>query len=280
MLNFGFHLPISGGVSNAFSKAKELKINTFQIFTRSSRSWAFKPLDKEEIKKFRVSKTKFEKDFGKVVVHMPYLPNLATSEQEKYEKSLLSLIEEVKRCDQLGAEFLVAHLGSHKGAGVEKGRNNVISILEKAVELEPKVQILLENTAGTKNSVGSHFSDISVIIEKISDPTKIGVCFDTCHAFAAGYDLRTKEALDETLELFDQEIGLSRLEVIHCNDSKTPLNGKSDRHEHIGLGKIGIGGFKELFWHKISLSKPIILETPINDIRDDFANLKVVKSLI
>ena len=280
MHNFGFHLSITDGISNVFKKAKELNINTFQIFTRSSRSWSFKTLEKEEIAKFRDFKTKFSTNFGKVVVHLPYLPNLATPDSEKYEKSLISLIEEVNRCEQLGVEYLVAHSGSHKGHGERKGRRNVVSMLDKALELESKVKILFENTAGTKNSVGSKFSDISAIIEEVSDPSKIGVCFDTAHAFAAGYDLRTINAVEKTLELFDQELGFTRLEVIHCNDSKTSFNGKSDKHEHIGLGKIGLEGFKALFSHKISNFKPIILETPINEIRDDFANLKVVKSLV
>ncbi|MHA1991525.1 MAG: deoxyribonuclease IV [Candidatus Hodarchaeales archaeon] len=279
MINFGFHLSISKGISNAFLEAEKLNINTFQIFTRSSRGWAFNPLKQEEIEKFRTKKNEFEKNFGKIVVHMPYLPNLASPEKETQLKTVNSFLEEIKRCDQLGVEYLVTHLGSHKGAGLEVGKENIISILEKGLALEPKVKIILENTAGIKNSVGSKFSTINKIIESTSNSEKIGICFDTQHAFAAGYDLRTAESVEKFFERFDDVIGLHKLDVIHCNDSKIPLNGKSDRHDHIGLGKIGTEGFKAIFRNEISFSKPVILETPIDDRRDDFANLTAVRSL-
>ncbi|OLS23204.1 MAG: Endonuclease 4 [Candidatus Heimdallarchaeota archaeon LC_3] len=276
MVDFGFHLSIKGGPSQAFYNAKELGINSFQIFTRTSRSWSFKPLEQKEIEKFR----DFKKNFNKVIVHMPYLPNLASSEEEVYSKSLSSLLDETRRCDQLNIDYLVTHLGSHKGHGMDKGKKNVTSMLEKALELNPQVKIILENTSGTKNSVGSQFEDIAKIIESTSDPNKIGVCFDTCHAFAAGYDLRTLESVERTIEQFNSIIGINKLKVVHLNDSKGEILSKLDRHEHIGLGKIGLNGFKAFLSQKFTKDIPLILETPINEQRDDFGNLKVVKSLL
>ncbi|MFW9928111.1 MAG: deoxyribonuclease IV [Candidatus Thorarchaeota archaeon] len=274
-IHFGFHVSIAGGISKAFIQANALGISTFQIFTRSSRGWSYKPLDRKEISSF----LELRQNFFKIVCHLPYLPNLASPDEITYKKSLDSLLEEVKRCDLLQINYLVAHLGSHKGSGKKNGIEKVVSMLNKTLEMNPKVTILLENTAGTRNSVGSEFEDIGIIIDSTSDPTKIGVCFDTCHAFAAGYDLRTPNSIEKTLEHFDHAIGLSRIKTIHCNDSKGDLGCSTDRHEHIGLGYIGLKGFKVLFEKDIFHSCPVILETPIDDTRDDYENLEVVKSL-
>ena len=218
-----------------------------------------------------------EHHFKDIVVHMPYLPNLATNEDINFTKSVQTLLEEVKRCNRLNIPFLVLHLGSHKGKGTKVGIQQIVKSLDKVIATEPHVRLCLENSAGTKNSIGSKFEEIGEIIEKVSDPDKIGVCFDTCHGFAAGYDLRDSEAVENTLNLFETSIDLRKLFVIHANDSKNQLNSRKDRHEHIGLGGIGSQGFKEIL--KQFPKVLYILETPNDDRRKDIENLAFIRAL-
>jgi deoxyribonuclease-4 len=281
MLNIGFHVSIAGGISKSFNVADGLGISTFQIFTRNSRGWTIKPLDNDEISKFHQLREFYanQSKFQELVVHMPYLPNLSSSNEEIYNKSRNALLEEITRCDILGINYLVLHLGSHKGDGIASGIKQVVSHLENALNLNPTVSLLLENSSGTKNAVGGKFEEINNILEKISDHSKIGVCFDTCHAFASGYDLRSEADVEKTLESFDQAIGVKKIRVIHCNDSKGPLGSNKDRHEHIGRGYIGLLGFKALLVASLAKSTPIILETPVDEICDDAGNLKIIQEL-
>ena len=208
---------------------------------------------------------------------MPYLPNLASSEEPTYGKSVETLVSEVQRCDSLDVQYLVLHLGSHKGAGLKKGQEQLLGALEKALQVEHSVMILLENSAGTKNSIGSDFKDIGYIMDNLSDISNIGICFDTCHAFAAGYDLRTGSKVTKTLEEFDSNIGLSKLKVVHSNDSTGFLGGGRDNHQHIGLGYIKEEGFRRIVekFPKV----PFILETPLDEVRDDVGNLWKIRYL-
>ena len=280
MLNFGFHVSIAGGIEKSFDNAMQIgDIQTFQIFTRNSRSWASKPLNKENIELFKIRRHQLAPKFKDLVVHMPYLSNLAAPDSEISEKSKHMLIEEIKRCDLLDINYLVTHIGSHKGAGHVVGVNNIVTILESVIGLEPKVNIILENTAGTKNSVGSTFEDINHIIESLSDPSKVNVCLDTCHAFAAGYNLKSELDVEKTMEAFDRIIGSTKLRVLHCNDSKGTLSSNKDRHEHIGRGNIGFYGFRALFRYKCIQNIPIILETPKQTENDDKINLLMVRTL-
>jgi len=279
IMQVGAHVSISGSIANAVSNAVERKCNAFQIFTRSPRSWFAKELELEEINKFKDRLSSSNIDRFATTAHMPYLPNLSSPDKEGYDKSIKTMIKEVQRCNSLGIPYLVTHLGSHRGTGEEKGIKRLVDALNKVAEVDADVTILLENTAGQKNSVGSNFEQWSEIFSKCKQKNRFGVCFDTCHAFAAGYDLRTKKTVEKTLKNFDDAIGFEHLKILHLNDSKGMLNENRDRHEHIGLGQIGDEGMTEIVKIMNQKKIPMILETPIDEKRDDFGNIEKVKSL-
>ena len=302
----GFHVSISGGISNSVDKALKIGCNAFQIFSRSPRGWAAKPLQEEDIKNFRKRLNDSKINRNSVFVHMPYLPNLSSPNNRLHKKSTNILAEEVSRSAALGIPFIILHLGSHGGEGSNTGISQLVKACNFAVEnyykLSPiaaknkkkgsnngsskdsneneYVTIILENSAGEKNSIGSKFDELGLIVDKLLDSSSgkrksFGICLDTCHAFAAGYDLRTEDAINETLNKFKSEVGMKNLKVIHLNDSKDKLNSNRDRHEHIGLGKIGKEGFRELLKHKAVKRLPIIMETPVDKRRNNSDNLKV-----
>ena len=274
----GVHVSIAGSIDKAVDRAKEMGCTTFQIFTRNPRGWKFSPLKKEDADAF-VNKLKVH-EFKLSVAHMPYLPNISSPLDETYEKSLEVLKSELQRCGQLKINYLVTHLGSHLGKGLDIGLKRVIDACNQSLSsVSNNVMLLLEITSGTKNSVGYEFEHIKFIIDNVEQKDRVGVCFDTCHAFAAGYDLRNEKAVNETLRLFDEIIGLSRLKVIHLNDSKGKLGSHLDRHEHIGLGFIGEEGFRAMINHKAIRELPLILETPVDSKRDWSGNLKKVREL-
>jgi len=284
----GFHVSISGGISNSVDNALKIGCNAFQIFSRNPRGWTAKPLQGNDVENFRKKLNESKIDRDSTFVHMPYLPNLSSSNSKLHKKSTNALIEEMKRCSTLGIPYVILHLGKHG----EKGKEDGINQLQKACNSATKnrirdyksVMIILENGAGGRNSIGSKFDELGLILDKLksssSRSNSFGICLDTCHAFAAGYDLRTKEGVNETLDEFRSKIGLSNLKVIHLNDSKEDLNSNRDRHEHIGLGKIGKEGFREFLRHNAVRKLPIIMETPIDSRRDGPGNLKVVLDLL
>ena len=284
----GFHVSISGGISNSVDNALKIGCNAFQIFSRNPRGWTAKPLQGNDVENFRKKLNESKIDRDSTFVHMPYLPNLSSSNSKLHKKSTNALIEEMKRCSTLGIPYVILHLGKHG----EKGKEDGINQLQKACNSATKnrirdyksVMIILENSAGGRNSIGSKFDELGLILDKLksssSRSNSFGICLDTCHAFAAGYDLRTKEGVNETLDEFRSKIGLSNLKVIHLNDSKEDLNSNRDRHEHIGLGKIGKKGFREFLRHNAVRKLPIIMETPIDSRRDDPGNLKIVLDLL
>ena len=278
-MRIGLHVSISGSIDMAIDNAVNRECSAFQIFTRNPRSWFAKDLETEDAKRFKEKLEASEIDRLAVCAHMPYLPNLSSPDDDGYQKSIKSMIKEVERCDALGIPYLVTHLGSHKGSGEENGIKRLTAALNKVAETKAKVMILLENTAGQKNSVGSDFKQLAEIFSKCKPEKRFGVCLDTCHAFVAGYDLRTKNSVKKTMKEFDDTVGIKHLKILHLNDSKGELNSNRDRHDHIGLGEIGNEGLGEMIKimnkHKI----PIVLETPIDDRRDDFGNLKQAKSL-
>jgi len=213
------------------------------------------------------------------VAHMPYLPNLSSPEIPVYEKSIHTMIREVERCDKLGIPYLVTHLGSHKGTGEDKGIQRLVGALTKVAKTNKDVTILLENTAGQKNSVGSDFTQLAEIFFGLKPASRFGICIDTCHAFAAGYDLRNEKNVKDVFEKFDSEIGLKHIKIIHLNDSKGELGCHLDRHEHIGLGHIGEAGLSQVVKLANKNKIPIILETPIDERRTDFENIRKAKDL-
>lgn len=278
-MQIGCHVSISGSVDKAVDNAIERDCTAFQIFTRSPRSWHAKKLAESDIKTYKKKLDESDIDRFATVAHMPYLPNLATPNQDAYSKSVQAIQKEVERCGQLGIPYLVTHLGSHLGTGEQNGISKLVKGLEKAAQVKNNVMILLENTAGQKNSVGSDFKQLGEIFFQLKPAKRFGICFDTCHTFAAGYDLRTKVAVKETLHKFDEAIGFEHLKILHLNDSKGKLGCQVDRHYHIGLGGIGKEGLGEVVKFMNKKKIPIILETPIDDIRDDFENIRVAKEL-
>ena len=274
------HVSIAGSIDRSVDNAIEMGCSAFQIFTRNPRGWAAKTLSKNDITSFKEKLVASKIDRFATVAHMPYLPNLSSPEDDPFAKSLNSLIDEIKRCSKLGIPYLVAHLGSHKGTGDEKGIEKLVKAFTKAAkETTDDVTILLENTAGQKNSVGSDFEQLASILFQLKPEKRFGVCLDTCHAFAAGYDLRTKKDAVLTLEKFGEAIGFEQLKIIHLNDSKGEIGCNIDRHEHIGLGQIGEIGLAQVIKFANSRNVPIILETPIDERRDDLGNIEKVKEL-
>lgn len=271
----GVHISIAGSLDRSVERAVKIGCNTFQLFTRNPRGWSFSEIPADVVASFkdRLSKT----DIKPVVDHMPYLPNLATPNEDVYKKSVDTLKAELERCSILGIPYLVTHLGSHLGSGEEKGCERIVSALNAALEKDHKCIVLLENTAGQKNSMGTKFEDIRRIMDRIDYKEKVGFCFDTCHAFAAGYDVRTM--IGEVLDELDSIIDIKKLKIIHLNDSKGGLGSHLDRHEHIGLGMIGEEGFRKILSDKRVVSLPLIMETPVDSRRDDRGNILKVYEL-
>jgi len=279
-MRVGLHVSIAGSIDRAVDNAVVMGCSAFQIFTRNPRGWAAKPLSKDDVTSFKEKLVKSKIDRLATVAHMPYLPNLSSPEDDPFARSLNSLINEIKRCSRLGIPYIVAHLGSHKGTGDEKGIEKLVKAFTKAAKETPDdVTILLENTAGQKNSVGSNFEQLASILSQLKPEKRFGVCLDTCHAFAAGYDLRTEKTAASTLEKFRKAIGFEQLKIVHLNDSKGDIGCNIDRHEHIGLGQIGEIGLAHVIKFSNSKNIPIILETPIDERRDDLGNIKKVKDL-
>lgn len=286
MHKIGFHVSMSGSISNSIKNAENIGCTAFQIFTRNPRSWKAKSLEVLDIEKYKRRINESYIDKKDVVVHMPYLPNLAAPQNDFYFKSREVLAEEIVRCFILDISYLVLHLGSHLGSGVNNGIMQIVSSCHFAIDnfnsyyrRHLPLYILLENSAGHKNSIGNKFEEISILMEKLGNK-KFGVCFDTCHAFASGYDLRTSEKVIETIKNFNDTINITNLKVLHLNDSKGKINENKDRHEHIGLGSIGKEGFKKILNNKYFENIPIIMETPVDKIRGDKENMATVLELL
>ena len=269
-MKLGFHVSIRGGVDRAVDRAAALGCSTFQIFTQSPRMWSHRKLREEEIERFkeRLRETGIDPVFS----HMPYLPNLSTPDPVNYQKSLDTLKAEIEKCNRLGVRYLVTHLGSHLGSGLERGMERVVEALNHVNDLFDETPIiLLENTSGKINEVGSTFKEIGHIIER-AESNRVGLCLDTCHAYTRGYDLATHRGLSDALDELDSHIGLGRLHLVHLNDARDPLGSRLDRHEHIGLGNIGEKGFRVILGSALRMV-PMIMETPMDERRTDVDNM-------
>jgi len=275
----GLHLSAAKSLESAFDRAQEIGCTTFQIFTRNPRTWRFNPLDTEQTAAFRERRKR--SGFKFLVAHMPYLPNLASPDSATMKASRLSLSQEVERCDALGIEYLVTHLGSHLGSGATSGVRNVADAVNQALaSSEGSTTILLENMAGQKNSVGSSFEELGLILGRVKKEARVAVCFDTCHAFAAGFDLSGREAVSQSMAVFKDIVGYDRMKVIHLNDSKGPLGSNLDRHENIGKGRIGMKGMKAFLRYGGIIERPLIMETPYEDIKGMKESVSLVRSLV
>ncbi len=265
MLLVGFHLSIGKGFANAVAYADKLGINALQIFSHNAASWRMRPIKPKEVLSFRERLTHSSVEY--TVIHTMYLLNLASPDDTLFARSVAALTEEIARAGALGIPRVVTHLGAHVGAGREAGISRIVEGLNRVIESDsfvryPFIHLLLENTAGAGTTMGMTFSELGEIISSLSDSSRIGVCLDTCHAFAAGYELRNPEGLEETLSAFDREIGVSHLELVHLNDSVHPLGSRRDRHAHIGYGKIRESGIAGIVNHPLLRNLPFILETP------------------
>lgn len=276
----GAHMSIAGGTPLALKRAQQADCRVLQIFVKNNNRWVGKLISEEEVDTFRKDwKRSMIQD---IVAHDCYLINLASPRDVLWRQSIDALVDELDRCDRLGLSYLVVHPGSHMGMGEAQGVRRIAHAIDCVhQERNWKVQIALETTAGQGTSVGYRFEHLRDIIGSISHSDRIAICVDTCHIFAAGYDIRKEEDYQKTMENFDQNIGLDRLRVFHFNDSKRKCGVRVDRHEHIGQGEIGISGFSWILNDNRFAKVPKILETPKGKThREDKRNLKVLRSLV
>ncbi len=278
----GAHESISGGLHLAFDRINQVGGEALQIFTRNQRQWKAKPLTDDEIQSF--SQAWQEAGMIPVASHASYLINLGSSKEEQAAKSITAFVDELKRCAALNIPHVVFHPGSHGGAGVEAGLANVTANLDKVIEQAGDdcagVTILLETTAGQGTGLGYRFEELASVLEKSKYTDRLGVCVDTCHIFAAGYDIRTPETYQATFAEFDRIIGINRIRFFHLNDSKKELGSRVDRHEHIGKGFIGSEAFHQLMIDPRFSKHPMALETPKGkDLVEDRENLAVLRSM-
>ena len=277
----GAHQSVAGGLHLAFDRIAEVEGEALQIFTRNQRQWRAAPLTDEEVRHFAAAR-QAHGDMP-VASHASYLVNLGAG-GEVAEKSVRAFAEELRRCDGLDIPWVIIHPGSHGGEGVEKGLARVAGNIDLALEQAGAggtVMVLLETTAGQGSALGSSFEELAAIIGRSANPERLGVCLDTCHIFAAGYDIRTPAVYEETIARFDGAIGLERLRFFHLNDSKKELGSRVDRHEHIGQGMIGLEGFRLLLNDPRFAVHPMTLETPKGkDLAEDRENLAKLRALI
>ncbi len=274
---FGAHVSIAGGLPNAPVNAAKIGCEVFQMFTRSPRGGFVAPLNKQIVADFKNACEEYnQKEW---YVHAPYFINYASANARVKNGSVAVVREELERSSLLGAKYLMTHLGSYKDLGKEKGFIQLVDGLAQTVKgYKGTTQFLLEISAGASNAIGDTFENMGEILHhKKLEKYNIGVCYDTQHAFAAGYDCRTPKALEQTLQEFDKYIGLDRLKLFHCNDSKTELGSHRDRHHHIGEGEIGVNGFKNLLQRPILQKINFVLETEDDAVVKDLQILKKLR---
>lgn len=260
MTLLGCHVSIAGGLFRCFSRAEELGCTAIQIFTKSQRRWDSPLLSDEDAEQYRSARDQ-SRSIQYVCAHGSYLYNLASPDDGNRARSISGLIDELKRCDILEIPHLVIHPGAHMGSGEVAGVRRIVQSLRRAIDESEKTVLCIETTAGQGTGIGWRFAHIRDIIEGAREK-RIAACIDTCHIFAAGYDIRTHAALQATFDEFDRLVGLDRLKVMHLNDSRGVLGSKVDRHEHIGEGNIGLDCFRDCMRDVRFSSIPKIIETP------------------
>ncbi|MGA7673290.1 MAG: deoxyribonuclease IV [Nitrolancea sp.] len=280
-MRFGAHMSIAGGFDKSVDRAEQAGCDALQIFTKNNNQWRAKPIEDVQVEKFasRLSET----EIGPVVAHDSYLINMASPDDELWNKSIDAFRIELERCEQLSVPFLVTHPGSFVKSTEEEGIQRIADALNRVHEELAgfKVLTLLETTAGQGSSIGHRFEQLAAIIEKVSAPERVGFCLDTCHIFAAGYEIRTEEGYAETMESFDSILGLDNLKAFHFNDSKRELGSHVDRHDHIGAGHIGLEGFRHFVNDPRFDDRAALLETPkSDDLHEDVENLARLRDLI
>ena len=276
----GAHMSIAGEVSESLIRGKQVGCDCIQIFTKSSRQWASKPYAQEEIDKFK--RNRIDTGITTVIAHDSYLVNLGAPDEAMRTKSVAGFIDELQRCEALGVGVLVAHPGSHVGSGIEAGIKTIAKSIDEAHAACKgfKVKIALEITAGQGSNLGCTFEQMRQIFDAVVENERLRLCFDTEHAFAAGYDIRTPEGYENTFGELDKFVGLKLLAAFHLNDSIKDLNSHVDRHQHIGKGFIGLDAFRRLLNDPRFFGLPMCLETPKGpDLKEDVENLATLRSL-
>jgi deoxyribonuclease-4 len=269
---------MSGGFSKVRARAEAVECETMQVFSSNPRGWAVAKFDLEDVARFRADMK--GSGISPIFVHAPYLPNLAATAAYA-KRSVKALVTQAERCAALGVRFLILHVGKALGASEDKALDRVAKNTDTVLASAPdSVMLLLENTAGMGSEVGFRFEQIAAIIGRVKQRDRVGVVLDTAHAFEAGYEFRTKAGLDATLREFDRVVGISRLHLVHLNDSKTEFGSRVDRHWHIGEGKIGKEGMREIVNHPLLRNMPAVMETPRDSAADDLRNLKTIRSLV
>ncbi|NVM23873.1 MAG: deoxyribonuclease IV [Desulfobacterales bacterium] len=282
MILLGAHLSIAGGLHKAVLTAYEYGCTALQIFTKNANTWKERSLSARDIEQFHLARE--QTGISSICSHTSYLINLASPEPSKYERSIMALEQELVRSSQLTIPYVVMHPGSHMGMGQAPGLRRIADGIDRVFDRVPAAtcRLILETTAGQGSNLGHNFEQLAAISDMVDAKERIGVCLDTCHAFAAGYDLRTKTAYEQTMKTFDTVVGLDHLRVIHLNDAKKGLGSRIDRHEHIGKGEIGIDAFSFILNDSKLKPLPKILETPKKKgpVDYDRINLNRLRSLI
>ena len=279
---FGAHMSIAGGLDKAFARISLVGGEALQIFSKNQRQWQAPELSTDEIKLFQEAWAQW--GGGPVAVHDSYLINLANPDRKKANRAVAAFADEIERTGALGIPYLIMHPGSHVGAGIKNGLHHLTLNLDRAFDNAANagsVMVLLETTAGQGTGLGSSFVELAHVINHSRHSDRLGVCFDTCHVFAAGYDFATRAGYERTFSEFDATIGLERLRFFHVNDSKKGLASRVDRHEHIGKGEIGLTGFRLLVNDPRFAGHPMVLETPKEkNLKEDIANLALLRELV
>jgi deoxyribonuclease-4 len=266
----GAHVSASGGVENAPTNAQRIGANALALFTKNQRQWSAKPYTEENIDRFKANLSELGIGPEQVLPHSSYLINLGAPDDATRQKSLDSFVDELTRVEQLGLRYLNFHPGSSKGEiSAEECMDRIADAMKEAIDRTKTAVLVLENTAGQGSTIGASFEELADIIERCKVPERIGVCIDTCHAFAAGYELRTGEGWQNTMSAFERTIGLEYLCGFHLNDSKADLGSRKDRHESIGKGMLGEQAFRHVVADERSSNLPLILETVDPDLWAD-----------
>lgn len=274
-------MSISGGVSQALERGRETGCECVQIFTKSSRQWASKPYSKDEVEAFKQARA--SSGIRVVVAHDSYLVNLGAPDEKLRQKSVAAFTDELERCELLEVPYLISHPGAHVGSGEEAGIRTIAQSIDEAHKAcrGYRVAIALEITAGQGSTLGSKFEQMGRIFDAVKENDRLRLCFDTEHAFAAGYDLRSDEGYQRTFAELDKHIGIKRLVAFHINDSMKPLNSHVDRHEHIGKGHLGLEPFRRIVNDPRFAGVPMCLETePGPEMQDIAADLRQLHQLL
>jgi deoxyribonuclease-4 len=275
----GAHISTSGGVENAPINAFQIGAKGFALFTKNQRQWVAKPFSAENISGFRDNLDKYGYSADFILPHDSYLINLGHPEKEGLDKSREAFLDEMQRCELLGLKLLNFHPGSHLNKiDPEKSLLRIAESINIALDKTRGVTAVIENTAGQGSNLGFEFEQLAFIIENIEDKSRVGICFDTCHGFVAGYDIKTSNGFDDTFGKFDEIIGLNYLKALHLNDAKKGLGSKVDRHESIGKGELGLDPFIRIMNSPLFDNMPLILETPDEEIWSE--EIKLLYSLI